>query len=158
MILPARTLLALCLLLGLATCTKGQDTKGTSDNTCMLTKPLWVKPPEDSAVLNPPAYSDYFVNEDGSILASASWATGEEYEINVAKEWIKIGWFRPAGEELIVTGQRLDGEAPPLEFEAPCCYPTRFQASGIYFPTEGCWKITAKAADKELSFIIRIEP
>jgi hypothetical protein len=66
--------------------------------------------------------------------------------------------FRPAGAELTVIGQRLGGEAPPLEFEASCCYPTRFQASGLYFPTEGCWEITAKAADKELSFMVWIEP
>ena len=158
MTLYTRALLALFLLLGMAACTDLQETKGASANACMLTEPLWIKPPEDSAVLDPPAYSNYFVNEDRSIWASASWATEKEYELNVSKEWIKIGWFRPAGAEIIVTGQRLDGEAPPLEFEAACCYPTRFQASGVYFPTEGCWKVTAKAADKELSFVVRIEP
>jgi hypothetical protein len=156
MTLPIRPLVA--LLLGLAACTSIQLTKGVSANACLLTEPLWAKPPEDSAVLDPPAYSDYFVNEDRSILASASWTMQKGSGFNVAQEWIKVGWFRPAGAELVISGQRLDGNAPPLEAEVPCCYPTRFQATGLYFPTEGCWKVTAKAADKVLSFVVWVEP
>ena len=148
----------LFLLFGLAACTGAQAIKGTSANACLLTEPLRVKPPEDSAVLDLPAYGDYFVNEDRSIWASAAWAADTEMGLNVAEEWIKVGWFRPAGAKLAVTGQRLDGKAPPLEFEAGCCYPTRFQASGVYFPTEGCWKLTAKAAGMELSFVVWVKP
>jgi hypothetical protein len=158
MTLPIRALMALLLISGLVACTNTQAIKGASANACIRTEPFWVKPPEDSAVLDPPAYSYYFVNKDRSILASASWATVEKFQPTSSKEWIKVGWFRPEGAELKVTGQRLDGEAPPLEFEAPCCYPTRFQASGLYFPTEGCWEVTARAADKELSFVVWIEP
>jgi hypothetical protein len=109
-------------------------------------------------VSDPPTYGNYFVNEDRSIWASASWATLKEDALNISNEWIKVGWFRPAGAELVITGQRLDGNGPSLEAEVPCCYPTRFQDSGLYFPTEGCWKVTAKAADKELSFVVWIEP
>ena len=158
MTLPARILLTFFLIFGLTACTKTQHTKGAVAQACMLTKPLWVKPPKDSAVLSPPAYSDYFVNEDRSIWASASWAIETEDGMNVANEWIKVGWFRPAGAELIITGQRLDGEAPPFQVEASCCYPTRFQASGLYFPAAGCWEVTANAAESELSFIVWIEP
>jgi hypothetical protein len=95
------------------------------------------------------------VNEDRSIWASAYWG---EYHLRAGEEGNKVGWFRPAGAELEITGQRLDGEAPPLEAHASCCYPTRFQASGLYFPTEGCWEVIAKAQDKELSFVVRVEP
>lgn len=158
MSLSNRIFRGLFLLFGLAACTGAQVIKGTSANACLPTEPLWVRAPEDSAVLDPPAYGDYFVNKDRSIWASASWATGTGMGLNVAEEWIKVGWFRPAGAELTVAGQRLDGKVPPLEFEAGCCYPTRFQASGVYFPTEGCWKLTAKAAGKELSFVVRVKP
>ena len=154
MSLSNRVFTTLSLQVGLAACTGAQAIKGTSANACLLSEPLWMKPPEDSAVLDPPVYGDYFVNEDLSIWASASWATG----LNVAKEWIKVGWFRPAGAELVVTGHRFDGAAPPLQFEAPCCYPTRFQASGLYFPRGGCWEVTAKAADKEFSFVVWVKP
>ena len=148
----------LLLALGLAGCAGSQVVEGSSANACLLTEPFWVKPPEDSAVLDPPAYGDYFVNEDRSIWASASWATQKELEMNVAGEWIKVGWFRPAGAELVITGQRRDGKAPSLDAEAGCCYPTRFQASGLYFPTEGCWEVTAKAANRELSFAVWVGP
>jgi hypothetical protein len=58
----------------------------------------------------------------------------------------------------VITGQRLDAEAPSLESHVPCCYPTRFQSSGLYFPTEGCWEINAKTEDRELSFVVWVEP
>mgnify|MGYP003579247751 CR=1 FL=1 len=153
-----RVFLVLFFVCGLAACTGMQFVKGTSANACQLTEPLWIKPPEDSAVQDPLAYNHYFANKDSSILASASWATEEESRLNAADEWIKVGWFRPAGADLVITGQRLDEEAPPMESEVSCCYPTRFQASGLYFPTEGCWEVTARAAESELSFTVWIEP
>lgn len=127
--------------------------------TCPVSEPTWVIPPEDSAVQGTSDYSYYFVNADSTIWASAWW-TGweEEYPLRAGEEGNKVGWFRPAGVKLEITGQRLDGQAPPLEAHVPCCYPTRFQATGLYFPTEGCWEVTARAADSLLSFIVRVEP
>ena len=58
----------------------------------------------------------------------------------------------------MITGKRLDEKTPPLEAEIGYGYLTRFQASGLYFPTEGCWEVTAKAADKELSSVVWVEP
>lgn len=123
---------------------------------CPVTEPAWVLPPEDSAVLDPPAYGYYYVNEDSSIWASAYWPK-EEYTLRAGEEGNKMGWFRPAGATLEITGRRLDGQAPSLEGEFPCCYPTRFQASGLYFPTEGCWEVSARAADSELKFVVEVE-
>lgn len=129
-----------------------------SKDDCPVTEPVWVKPPEDGAILNPPEYGYYFVNEDSSIMASAWWAEPlEDYPL-ILEEGIKVGWFRPEGAELIITGKRLDAESPPLESHVPCCYPTRFQATGLYFPAEGCWEVNAKAADKELTFVVWLEP
>jgi hypothetical protein len=130
---------------------------GNSSAACPVTEPGWVLPPEDSAVLNTPAYGYYYVNEDSSIWASAYWPS-EEYPLRAGEDGNKIGWFRPAGALMEVTGRRLDGESPVLEAEFPCCYPTRFQASGLYFPTEGCWEVTASAADNVLTFIVKVEP
>jgi hypothetical protein len=146
------------LLFMLAACTSASSGDASAKNDCPLTESVWIKPPEDSAVLNEPAFGYYFVNEDLSIWASARWSKDEEYPLRAGGDGNKVGWFRPAGAELVVTGQRLDGEAPPLELHAPCCYPTRFQASGLYFPTEGCWEVNAKAKDKELSFVVWVEP
>lgn len=127
-----------------------------SSTACPVTEPAWVLPPEDSDVLNPPAYGYYYVNEDSSIWASAYWPR-EEYPLRAGEEGNKMGWFRPAGAPMEVTGRRLDGQSLALEAEFPCCYPTRFQASGLYFPAEGCWEVTAKAADSELTFVVKVE-
>jgi len=142
----------------LVACNSLTTERTSAKNSCPLTKAKWLRPPEDSAVRNPPAYGNYFVNEDQSIWASAWWTESEEYALHAGEEGNKIGWFRPASAELIITGQRLDAQAPALEFEAPCCYPTRFQASGLYFPTEGCWEIIAQAEDRKLSFVVWVEP
>jgi hypothetical protein len=91
-------------------------------------------------------------------LASAWWTEQEAYQLVASEDGFKVGWFRPEGAELEITGQRLDAQALPLKADIPCCYPTRFQATGLLFPTAGCWQIVAKAADSELSLIVRVEP
>jgi len=125
---------------------------------CPVTEALWVKPPEDSAVSGSPAYGHYYVNDDRSIWASAWWVGHEESYLQPGEDGIKTGWFRPAGETLEISGQRLDGQSPPLEAHAPCCYPTRFQASGLAFPTAGCWEVNAKASESVLSFVVWVAP
>ena len=133
------------------------STETASANACPLTEPAWAKPPEDSAVQNVPAYGYYFVNEDNSMWASAWWTEREENYLRAGED-IKVGWFRPAGATVEITGQRLDGKADALETHIPCCYPTRFQATGLVFPTNGCWEVIARAEDRELSFVIWVEP
>jgi hypothetical protein len=125
---------------------------------CPVTEPVWIKPPNDAAVQGSPEFGYYLVNEDQSIWASAWWAAKDADPLRVSQDGIKVGWFRPAGANLEITGQRIDGQAPPLDADVPCCYPTRFQATGLVFPTEGCWEVTAKAADRTLSFVVAVEP
>ena len=125
---------------------------------CPVTEPVWVKPPEDAAIPNNPEPGYYYVNEDNSIWASAWWAEvkNEKY-LRAGEEGIKVGWFRPAGEMLEISGERVDDETVTLEAHIPCCYPTRFQATGLKFPTGGCWEIRAKADESELSFLVKVE-
>ena len=129
-----------------------------ANNACPVTEPIWDKPPEDAAVDGEIPYGFYYINEDRSIWSSAWWTEDEENYLHVQEDGIKVGWFRPEGAELKITGRRLDGYAPPLEAHVPCCYPTRFQSSGLYFPTEGCWEVTAKANDSTLIFIVTVAP
>ena len=76
-----------------------------------------------------------FVAEDGSI----GW---------------KLGWWRIASGALQISGRRLDGPAPPLEAGVPDGYgSTGFQASGVSFPTEGCWEVTGRVGDAQLTFV-----
>jgi hypothetical protein len=153
-----RSLSMFILLSVLVACTGAPPAESTSAHSCPLTEPVWVKPPEDSAVQGSPEYGYYFVNEDRSIWASAWWTGQEEYHLRAGEEGNKVGWFRPTGATLEITGRRIDAQAAPLEAHVPCCYPTRFQATGLVFPTEGCWEVTAMAADSRLSFVVWVEP
>jgi hypothetical protein len=66
----------------------------------------------------------------------------------------KLGWWRFASGMVTITGRRLDATAPPLRGSAPDGYgSTGFQASGVYFPTEGCWEVTGTVGDAKLSFV-----
>ena len=69
----------------------------------------------------------------------------------------KVPWIRPAKAQLVVTGRRLDGTAPPLKIGIAGNYVTRFQATSMEFPTGGCWEVTAKAGDRELRFVTHVE-
>ena len=164
--MPTRRWVAIAGLLAsiaLAGCTVldafgGSPAPATPEAACPVTEPAWLTPPDDAAVSGSPEPGHYFVNPDRSLWASAWW-TGQANEyLRAGDEGIKIGWFRPAGATLEISGQRLDGPAPPLDAHAPCCYPTRFQATGLVFPSEGCWQVTGRAAGSELSFVVMVAP
>lgn len=76
-----------------------------------------------------------FLNPDGSI------------------HW-KFPWWRMVAGELTITGRRLDAQAPPLASRVPSGYgDIGFQASGVIFPSEGCWQVTGRIAHTSLTFI-----
>jgi beta-lactamase regulating signal transducer with metallopeptidase domain len=100
---------------------------------------------EKTAPLGP---GPWHINENRTI-----WVWDQPY---IAGRTMKTMWVRPGGLELKVTGRRLDGPAPPLETGVPCCYPTRYQAGSLLFPTPGCWEVTATAGDDTLVFVTRV--
>ena len=91
---------------------------------------MWLPPPENPAVSGSREYGYYFANEDHSIWAAAWWEGRDENHL-IPGEDINIGWVRPAGVDLVITGQRLDVEAPAMEAYIPCCSPSCFQALGL---------------------------
>jgi hypothetical protein len=71
---------------------------------------------------------------------------------------MKFGWWRLRPGRLRIEGRRLDGAAPPLRASIPDGYgDTGFQASGVIFPTPGCWEVTGRVADSRLTFVTRVE-
>ena len=81
----------------------------------------------------------------------------------------KIPWWREGyvwDEEplppLVVTGERLDGEAPPFKVaHANGSYAADMGSAmmmGVDLPTLGCWKITGRYQDAELSFVVWVAP
>jgi hypothetical protein len=71
--------------------------------------------------------------------------------------WAKVGWWRGVPGRLTVQGERLDAHAPPLRARVPAGYgSTGFQATGLRFPTPGCWRVVGSVAGHELEFVVRV--
>jgi len=70
---------------------------------------------------------------------------------------MKFGWYRLTNGYLTITGRRLDAPAPPASgLTFPGGYGTTgFNASGVIFPTEGCWRGTGRAGRVALTFVIK---
>jgi hypothetical protein len=71
--------------------------------------------------------------------------------------WVKLGWWRGVRGKLVIRGRRLDAPAPPLRARVPAGYGARgFQASGLTFPTIGCWQVTGRVARAKLTFVVNV--
>jgi hypothetical protein len=75
-----------------------------------------------------------FINKDGSV-------------------GMKFGWWQNVRGYLRITGRRLDAAASPLRADVLQYAMTGFQASGVTFPTGGCWEVTGKAGTAKLTFV-----
>jgi hypothetical protein len=68
----------------------------------------------------------------------------------------KFPWVRLVAGHLQISGQRLDGVAPPLLASVPDGYgATGFQASTIQFPHDGCWQVTGTLNNTALPSSLR---
>ena len=116
---------------------------------CEVTKPVQDRPPDDphaSSFQSPGAI--WYANRDRTLWA---WWWGR-----TSTGGYKVLWVRPVGSELKVEGRRLDGPADPLIARIPDLYPWTYQASGLSFPAEGCWRVEATAGTASLTFVVRI--
>jgi hypothetical protein len=85
---------------------------------------------------------------DGVLAANSSFVQAD------GSVGMKFGWYRVVSGSLTITGRRLDAPAPPARGQAPGGYgDTGFQASGVDFPTEGCWEITGTVGSTTLTFV-----
>jgi hypothetical protein len=88
------------------------------------------------------------LGDDGVIVADSRFV-----ESDGSIGW-KFGWWRIVPGTLTITGRRLDTPAPPARASVPDGYgPEGFQASGVSFPTEGCWEITGSVGGSALTFV-----
>ncbi len=95
---------------------------------------LWTVLWPDGTVVFRPGGSG-FVQEDGSLS-------------------MKFPWWRGREGQLRIEGRRLDGSAPPLRARIPNGYgATGFQATALIFPTPGCWEVTGRVEEANLTFV-----
>jgi hypothetical protein len=100
-----------------------------------------------AVALNPP---------NGRLVAGRLPSGGYRAEINRDGSIdAKYGWWRAgARPKLQVSGRRLDAEAPPLRASIPDGYDRGFQATGLRFPTTGCWRVTGRFGTASLTFTV----
>ena len=67
---------------------------------------------------------------------------------------MKFPWWRGVLGSLKITGRRLDSSAPALRAHIPEGYgEDGVQASGLIFPSPGCWEVTGRVGEVELTFV-----
>ena len=72
---------------------------------------------------------------------------------------IKFPWWRGDGVRgpMEITGRLLDREGAEAYAELPTGYgETGFQATTIVFSGEGCWEVTGRVGEVELTFVQRV--
>jgi len=110
----------------------GQDRPFASSALAFGNNDLWVVPLQEDGVIRAGPSA---VQSDGSIST-------------------KFGWWRITSGTLTISGRRLDAPAPALQASVPEGYGSGgFQASGVTFPTDGCWEITGNVGGGTLSFV-----
>ena len=123
---------------------------------CNPTQPNGDTPPGEDA--SPSFYGN------GRLYTSALWAGGAivadpSFVGPDGSISMKFAWWRAPGVgapgDLQITGHERSTGASILA-SIPDGYGQRFQASGITFPTEGCYEITARSGDAELTFVVKV--
>lgn len=142
------TLVALVVSLSLPGSSAQPTVPGFAHGVCTESPPVSDRPPDDpgaSSFASPGA--TWFANESRTLWA---WWWGR-----MSDGGYKVLWVRP-GRSLKVGGTRLDGAAAAMTADVPGGYDNTYQASGLYFPTSGCWQVDATASGQTLRFVVRI--
>lgn len=86
---------------------------------------------------------------EGGVMVADSSIVNDDGSIG----W-KLGWWKIVPGSLAINGRRLDAARPQLRASIPDGYGEQgFQASGVDFPTEGCWEVTGTLGDDSLTFV-----
>jgi len=91
----------------------------------------------------------WHINADRTI-----WAWDQPY---IAGAAVNTMWMKPANEDLIITGRRLDGESAPLKIQLAKDSTAGYIATAMTFPKAGCWEVTATSGSSTLTYITRVD-
>lgn len=126
---------------------------------CPVTKPP-VKPfvpPEPYPPSAPWSGAFWYGTDDlWTQVATGSWPLRQKVF------WWRDGysWKEDPTPALTVTARRLDAPAPPVRAsDATNAYAPDIQSAmlvGVDFPTSGCWEVTGRLGDDELSFVVLV--
>src|SRR5712691_8496846 len=149
---PLFLLLAVSIGCTTTTPSSGQGSNLTPRPPCRVTLPNRNKPPGTGSAESPGSHGNgklwTVFPANGKLLITPD-KDGRLQE--------KFPWWRAVRGRLTIRGRRLDAPADPLKAWIPGGYgETGFQATGIIFPSEGCWEITGRVGDSELTFVVEV--
>ena len=137
-------------------------TPAASSSACPVTQPNSVEPPASASVFG--RGNGDFGND---ALWTSLWIWGQG-EVRVPPDalgpsgWmgdLKWAWYRFVPGELTIEGRRLDAPAPPMQAHiTEGNEGTGFEATGLIFPSGGCWEITGHVGGKSLTFVVLVIP
>jgi hypothetical protein len=135
----------------------------TVTETCPVTIPRGRKPPPSSAA-SPEWHGNGFLwtrlAQDGVFAPppeNVGWPGDPKGSIGT-----KLYWFARIGGIFTLKGQRLDAPSSPLVVHSV----NRGQsdvwrgptwATAVTFPSEGCWRLTARVEDISLTFVLKVD-
>jgi len=87
----------------------------------------------------------------GGVLIATNKLVNDDGEI-----WDKFLFWgsNSAGNPLEISGERIDAPAPPLRVEV--AEGSGGLGAGLFFPTTGCWDVTATHGDDSVSFTLLV--
>jgi hypothetical protein len=81
---------------------------------------------------------------------------GSGYVLEDGSLKMKFFWEK-ARKPMTISGRRLDGDPVPLRsIIAPGHDGDDFQPSSLIFATPGCWEVTARINDTDMTFVTRV--
>lgn len=140
-------------------------------SSCPVTKPAdhpFVPPAPYSAK---PSAEQFWFGSDRiwtALPVTGTWRLGH-YTPNDPSFRQKLQFWRQGYDphadprpNLTVTGKRLDSPAAPLQSDGKgngsWTERDSFIMTGINFPTAGCWQVTGRYEDDELTFVVWVTP
>jgi hypothetical protein len=150
-------LFVLILLLWISVgCSASSATGPPVAAVCQPTQPNGDTPPGEEP--GPTWYGN------GRLYTALGWRNGEiladpRYVEADGSIGMKFPWWRAPGVgapgDLRITGHEI-ATGVPISPVIPDGYGQRFQATGINFPTEGCYEITGQSGDAQLTFVTKV--
>jgi hypothetical protein len=167
-----RTLALIALAVATGGCDSGDE--GEAERSRPYAQPRAAAPVVEAGEACPvtlpdakPPFEGRDFNYGNRWLGAALWRNGRLVGSRGGQTWgqimrdgsisAKVGWWRAVAGGLTIQGERLDGPAPPLRASVPAGYGIRgFQATGLTFPTVGCWWVVGSVAGHDLDFVVRV--
>ncbi len=97
------------------------------------------------------------VPTDGKLVAGRLSSGGSRATINAdGSIYAKYGWWRAGSAKPVITGSLAADPHRRLRANVPGGYGSGFQATGLTFPSTGCWRVTGRFGAARLAFTVLV--